>query len=74
MPFTLQGHTPAQVQQALLQCHIQVAASGLGFTPLDMQARGLSAVVRASVSAHTTDADIQALVQALQTLSAAPAR
>jgi len=74
VPFTLQGHTPAQVQQALLQCHIQVAASGMGFTPLDMQARGLSAVVRASVSAHTTDADIQALVQALQTLSAAPAR
>ena len=74
VPFTLQGHTPAQVQQALLQCHIQVAASGMGFTPLDMQARGLSAVVRASVSAHTTDADIQALVQALQALSAAPAR
>ena len=74
VPFTLQGHTPAQVQQALLQCHIQVAASGMGFTPLDMQARGLGAVVRASVSAHTTDADIQALVQALQTLSAAPAR
>lgn len=74
VPFTLQGHTPAQVQQALLQCHIQVAASGMGFTPLDMQARDLSAVVRASVSAHTTDADIQALVQALQALSAAPAR
>jgi len=74
VPFTLQCHTPAQVQQALLQCHIQVAASGMGFTPLDMQARDLSAVVRASVSAHTTDADIQALVQALQALSAAPAR
>lgn len=74
VPFTLQGHTPAQVQQALLQGHIQVAASGMGFTPLDMQARGLSAVVRASVSAHTTDTDIQALVQALQALSAAPAR
>ena len=74
VPFTLQGHTPAQVQQGLLQCHIQVAASGMGFTPLDMQARGLGAVVRASVSAHTTDADIQALVQALQALSAAPAR
>ncbi|MDH0496021.1 aminotransferase class V-fold PLP-dependent enzyme [Comamonas aquatica] len=74
VPFTLQGHTPAQVQQALLQCHIQVAASGMGFTPLDMQARGLGAVVRASVSAHTTDTDIQALVQALQALSAAPAR
>lgn len=74
VPFTLQGHTPAQVQQALLQRHIQVAVSGMGFTPLDMQARGLSAVVRASVSAHTTDADIQALVQALHALSAAPSR
>lgn len=70
VPFTLYGHSAAQVQQALLAQDIQVAASGMGFTPLDMQARGLSAVVRASVAWHTSEADITALVAALKQLSA----
>lgn len=69
VPFTLAGYTPAQVQQALQQQDIQVAASGMGFTPLDMQARGLSAVVRASVAWHTDASDIAALSQALKVLS-----
>lgn len=66
--FTVQGWTPAQVQHALLQQGIQVAASSMGFTPLDMQARGLDAVVRASVAWHTTPADITALSEALNAL------
>ncbi len=70
VPFTLEGCTPAQVQQALLAQDIQVAASGMGYTPLDMQARGLTAVVRASVAWHTSEADIAALVSALQRLAA----
>jgi hypothetical protein len=32
VPFTLEGYTPAQVQQALLAQDIQVAASGMGYT------------------------------------------
>lgn len=70
VPFTLDGYSAAQVQQALQTHNIQVAASGMGFTPLDMQARGLSAVVRASVAWHTSEADITALVAALKQLSA----
>jgi selenocysteine lyase/cysteine desulfurase len=66
--FTVQGSTPAQVQQALLRHNIQVAASGMGFAPLDMQARGLDAVVRASVAWHTTPADITALLHAIKAL------
>lgn len=69
VPFTLQCWTAAQVQQALAAQQIQVAASGMGFTPLDMQARLLDSVVRASVAWHTTQADIAALVRALQTLT-----
>lgn len=70
VPFTLAGHTPAQVQQALQQQGIQVAVSGMGYTPLDMQARGLASVVRASVAWHTSAADIQALATALLALQA----
>ena len=73
VPFTLAGRTPAQVQQALQAQDIQVAASGMGFTPLDMQARGLDSVVRASVAWHTSDADIAALTHALQALATASA-
>lgn len=69
VPFTLDGMASAQVQQALQQQGIQVAASGMGFTPLDMQARGLDSVVRASVSWQTTPQDIAGLVAALQTLA-----
>lgn len=68
--FTLNGIAPAQVQQTLQQQGIQVAASGMGFTPLDMQARQLDSVVRASVSWQTTPADIAALVQALNAMAA----
>ncbi|MDR2326002.1 MAG: aminotransferase class V-fold PLP-dependent enzyme [Acidovorax sp.] len=70
LPFTLEGYTPAQVQQALLAQEIQVAASGMGYTPLDMQARGLATVVRASVAWHTSEADIAALTHALKQLAA----
>lgn len=69
VPFTLQGWTAAQVQQALAAQQIQVAASGMGFTPLDMQSRQLDSVVRVSVAWHTTQADITALVRALKSLT-----
>ena len=70
VPFTLDGYSAAQVQQALHAQDIQVAASGRGYTPLDMQARHLDAVVRASVAWHTSEADIAALVATLKQLSA----
>ena len=70
VPFTLDGYSPTQVQQALHAQDIQVAASGRGYTPLDMQARHLDAVVRASVAWHTSEADIAALVATLKQLSA----
>lgn len=69
VPFTLEGWTPTQVQQALAARHIYVAASGQGFTPLDMQARQLDSVVRASVAWNTTQADISALANALKVLT-----
>lgn len=67
--FALEGWQAGEVQQALLQQGISVAVSGMGYTPLDMQARGLDSVVRASVSWQTRPQDMAALVAALQTLA-----
>lgn len=66
--FSVQGFSAQEVQQALLEQGISVAVSGMGYTPLDMQARGLESVVRASVSWQTTSHDIAALAAALQTV------
>jgi selenocysteine lyase/cysteine desulfurase len=67
--FAVAGWHASDVQQALLQQGISVAVSGMGYTPLDMQARGLHSVVRASVSWQTTPQDIAALVTALNNLA-----
>lgn len=72
--FTVQGMSAPAVQQALLAQAVSVSVSGMGYTPLDMQARGLDSVVRASVSVHTSDADIAALQLALQSLAGAAVR
>jgi selenocysteine lyase/cysteine desulfurase len=54
---------------ALAARRINVAVNGLAYTPLDMAARGLDEIVRASVHADTTDADLARLVDALTPLS-----
>ena len=63
--FAVAGMSAACVQQSLLAQGISVAVSGMGYTPLDMQARGLDSVVRASVATTTSGNDIAALVDAL---------
>ena len=66
--FSVAGYSAQQVQQRLLEQGVSVAVNSMGFTPHDMQARGLSSVVRASVSHATSSADIAALSAALQDL------
>lgn len=46
--FTVAGHDPAQFQSDLLAAGVTVSVSGSASTLLEMQARGLAAVVRAS--------------------------
>ena len=69
--FTVAEHSPQQVQTALLAQGVSVAVSSMGYTPLDMQARQLDSVVRASVGWQTSEADLQGLVTALQQLAPA---
>jgi len=67
--FTLDGVACDDVRAALAARRINVAVNGLAYTPLDMAARGLDEIVRASVHADTTDADLARLVDALKRLS-----
>lgn len=66
--FTLAGHDAAGVKAALAAQGIRVSANGQPYTPLDMQARGLDAVLRASVSYLNTAQDFERLAQALEQL------
>ena len=67
--FAVTGWHPGAVQQQLAQQGISISANGMAFTPLDLAARGLHGVARASVSYLTTDEEIGALASALQDLA-----
>ncbi|MEK6297735.1 MAG: aminotransferase, partial [Paraburkholderia tropica] len=61
---------PQAVQAALAARGISIGLSGVAYTPLDMRARGLTNVARASVSYLTTDAEIARLVAAVAEIAA----
>lgn len=63
--FTVDGETAVDVKARLARQGIRVGANGTAYTPLDMQARGLAGVVRASLSWLNDEADIDRLVTAL---------
>jgi cysteine desulfurase/selenocysteine lyase len=65
--FTVEG-VPAH----LMTHGVDVAVNGLSFTPLDMAARGLSNVIRASAHTDTRDEEIEELVTALRHLITQP--
>ncbi|MFN8471026.1 MAG: aminotransferase class V-fold PLP-dependent enzyme [Anaerolineae bacterium] len=69
--FTMDGLSPAEVQAALarLTPRINVTVSSRSSTILDMTARRLESVVRASVHAFNTEDEIEALVGALGRLA-----
>ncbi|MGC1329106.1 aminotransferase class V-fold PLP-dependent enzyme, partial [Pseudomonas sp.] len=68
--FTSDRHAPGEIRQRLaaLATRINVTVAGAGSTWLDMQRRGLPEVVRASVHAYNTEAELDALVTALRDL------
>jgi len=66
--FALAGHPPHKVQEMLAAQGISIGSNGVPYTPLDMQARGLEQIARASVSYLTTRDEIDRLVQALRAL------
>jgi selenocysteine lyase/cysteine desulfurase len=56
--FTVDDHEADEIRLALARLHINVSVSRLTSTRLDMEARGLTNVVRASVHYYNTEAEI----------------
>jgi cysteine desulfurase / selenocysteine lyase len=66
--FTVEGKDPEAIHRALAEHHINVTVSRLTSTRLDMEARGLSSVVRASVHYFNTEAEVERFCTILASL------
>jgi selenocysteine lyase/cysteine desulfurase len=69
--FTVEGIGAGDVRARLAAERITVGANGVPYTPLDMGARGLTEIVRASVSYYNTEGEIEKLVGAVATIARA---
>jgi len=63
--FTVEGEAPTATRVRLAAQGIHIGANGVPYTPLDMQARGLDAIARASVSPLNDEADLEKLASAI---------
>lgn len=66
--FCAAGHDANWLQRGLAMHGITIGVSGVAYTPLDMQARGLSQLARASVSYLTSELEITRLADTLRAL------
>jgi cysteine desulfurase/selenocysteine lyase len=67
--FTIEGVGAQEVRTKLSHDRVIVGANGVPYTPLDMTARNLSEIVRASVHYINTEEEIDRLVEAVAALS-----
>lgn len=67
--FTLAGHSPQAVRQALRARSMNLSVSQAMSTLLDMSARNLDAVVRASVHYYNTEDEVDRLIRAVRSLA-----
>ena len=67
--FTIAGIAAPDVRTRLAAEHISVGANGVPYTPLDMKARGLDGIVRASVSYFNTADEIARVTAAVEALA-----
>ncbi|EFF77678.1 aminotransferase class V-fold PLP-dependent enzyme [Achromobacter piechaudii] len=63
--FNLDGWAAPDVQRAMAAAGVTIGSNGVPYTPLDMQARGLTQIARVSVSPLTNDDEIDRLLDAL---------
>lgn len=68
--FTLEGHAPAAVRDRLAERRINVTVSSFLGTRLDMEARGLPGVVRASVHYYNSEDEVERFASTLASLRA----
>lgn len=64
--FTVNGVSADEVKSRLAASGVEVAVNGIAFTPLDMRARGLAEIVRASPHIYTSNNDIECLLRAVE--------
>ncbi|MFZ6873706.1 aminotransferase class V-fold PLP-dependent enzyme [Undibacterium sp. Di27W] len=64
--FNLRGHDAMALKNSLAQQRIFIGANGVSYTPLDVQARGLHSIARASFSYLNTLDDVEQLAGALE--------
>ena len=67
--FTVDGLSAPEVRSRLSRDRIAVGANGVPYTPLDMTARNLREIVRASVSYFNTEDEIERLVAAVASIA-----
>ncbi len=66
--FTIEGKDPDEIQQSLAQQRINVTISTRNSTLFDMDERGLSSVVRASVHYYNSEHEVEYFCQAIEML------
>ncbi|MEW6343955.1 MAG: aminotransferase class V-fold PLP-dependent enzyme [Paraburkholderia sp.] len=66
--FSVAGHEPAALQRALAARGVTIGSNGVSYTPLDMNARGLTQIARVSVSYLTTEEEIGKMLGDLRSL------
>lgn len=70
--FTLEGWDSVALKQTLAERRINIGANGVAYTPLDMQARGLTNIARVAVSYLNTQEEIDVLLENLMELATRP--
>ena len=63
--FTMDGLPAVEVRDRLHRRQINISVGGAAYTPLDMKARGLAEILRASVHVYNTEQEIEALCESL---------
>ncbi len=66
--FSVEDKDPEAIRQALRQHNINVSVTSRSSTLLDMEARGFTSLVRASVHYYNTEEEIDRFCQALETM------
>jgi selenocysteine lyase/cysteine desulfurase len=67
--FTKDGADPAEIQSALAAQKINIAVSPRNFTRLDMDARDLDALARASVHYYNTEDEVERFCNAVAAIA-----
>lgn len=67
--FTVDGITSTEARKKLSDIGLDVGGNGVSFTPLDMKARGLTEIVRASPHIYTSDEDLELLVAGIRQIA-----